>query len=299
VSGADVLAGCRDDVLSGTPPILYPVGKGLESVQVGPGLVTLLGGAPGAGKTALVVQWVVDALRATNALRGVVCNVEMSPQVLLERQLARLSGIDLSVIRHRKLGEEHGDRLAKAFATLEPLCERLCFVRPPFDLENIAVTADAFDADLLVLDYIQRIKPPGEHNDKRGSVDALMDRLRQFADAGRAIIAVAAVGRTKDSRGRSSYDANGLGLASFRESSGIEYGADSAYLLCPAKQGGDDVLLRCLKDRNGEPRDVALEFNRKTQRFAVSKFVKAPEQGPMAVARAAWAKTPPAKESNQ
>jgi replicative DNA helicase len=299
VSGADALARCRDDVLSGTPPVLYPVGKGLESVQVGPGLVTLLGGAPGAGKTALAVQWVVDALRATNTLRGVVCNVEMSPQVLLERQLARLSGIDLSVIRHRKLGEEHGDRMAKAFATLEPLCERLCFVRPPFDLANVAAAADAFGADLLLLDYLQRIKPPGDHNDKRGSVDALMDFLRQFADAGRAIIAVAAVGRTKDSRGRSSYDANGLGLASFKETGEIEYGADSAYLLCPDRGGGDGVALRCLKDRYGEPRDVALEFGRATQRFTVSKWTTAPEKGPMAVARAAWAKTPPAKESNQ
>jgi replicative DNA helicase len=192
--------------------------------------------------------------------------------------------------------------MAKAFTTLEPLAERLCFVRPPFDLANIAVTADAFEADLLLLDYLQRIKPPGDHNDKRGSVDALMDRLRQFADAGAAVIAVAAVGRTKDSRGRSSYDANGLGLASFKESGEVEYGADSAYLLCPDRSGGDGVTLRCLKDRNGEPRDVALEFGRATQRFTVSKWTTAPEKGPVAAARAvraAWAKTPPAKESNQ
>jgi replicative DNA helicase len=57
LSGADALAGWRDDVLSGTPPTLYPVGAGaLGQIQVGPGLVTLLGGAPGAGKTALAVQ---------------------------------------------------------------------------------------------------------------------------------------------------------------------------------------------------------------------------------------------------
>ncbi len=173
---ADVLAGWRDDVLSGKPPILYPVGTGeLAQLEIGPGLVWLLGGAPGAGKTAFTMQCVFDALRLTPDLRAVVCNVEMPPGVLLDRQLARLSGIDLTTIRHRRLGAEHAERIDRALATLEPLAERLAFCRPPFDLANVAATADAFDAHLLLLDYIQRIPPPGEHADKRGSVNATMD----------------------------------------------------------------------------------------------------------------------------
>lgn len=298
LSGADALATWRDDLLSGVPPVRYPVGTGaLEGIQVGPGLVTLLGGAPGAGKTALAVQWVVDALRLAPALRACVCNVEMAPRALLDRQLARLSGIDLSLIRHRRLTAEHGERLNRGIATLEPLCERLCFVRPPFDLANVAASADAFDAGLILLDYLQRIKPPGDHGDRRGLVDASMDYLRQFADAGTAILAVAAVGRTKDSRGRSSYDANGLGLASFKESGELEYGADSAYLLCPDARGGDGVTLRCLKDRNGEPRDIALCFDRRRQRFTPSESANkpAPDGGKLQATLAAlWGNTVPA-----
>ena len=39
---ADILDGWRDDVLSGTPPTLYPVGTGeLGRIEIGPGLVTL------------------------------------------------------------------------------------------------------------------------------------------------------------------------------------------------------------------------------------------------------------------
>jgi replicative DNA helicase len=61
---ADALGSWRDEVLTGTPPILYPVGVGdMARLEVGPGLVTLLGGAPGAGKTAFAMQLVVDALR--------------------------------------------------------------------------------------------------------------------------------------------------------------------------------------------------------------------------------------------
>src|SRR5262249_13606198 len=166
ICGADAVAVWRDDVLSGNPPVLYPVGTDdLSRIEIGPGTVTLLGGAPGAGKTAFTMPLGIDALRITPTLRVLVCNVEMSPAVLLDRQLARLSGVDLSLIRHRRLGAEHADRIDQAMRTLEPLAERLAFVRPPFDLANVAATADAFRADLLVLDYIQRIPPPGEHAD--------------------------------------------------------------------------------------------------------------------------------------
>jgi replicative DNA helicase len=299
LSAADALAPWREDLLAGTPPQLYPVGTGeLARLEIGPGLVSLIGGAPGTGKTALVMQGVLDALRLTPTLRVVVCNVEMSPAVLLERQLARLSGVDLSLIRHRRLGADHADRIDLGLATLDTVAERLCFVRSPFTLANVAASVDAFGAGLIVLDYLQRIAPPGEHGDKRGSVNATMDFLRQFADAGAAILAVAAVGRTKDGKGRSSYDANGLGLASFKESGELEYGADSAYLLCPDAKGGDGVRLRCLKDRNGEPRDVALRFNRRLQRFdTVSASAPKPDRAELQAALAAkWDETPAAAD---
>src|SRR5215813_9297470 len=88
VCAADALASWRDDVLSGKPPVLFPVGTGeLARLEIGPGLVALIGGAPGAGKTAFTMQLLVDALRLTPTLRAVVCNVEMPPAVLLDRQL--------------------------------------------------------------------------------------------------------------------------------------------------------------------------------------------------------------------
>jgi replicative DNA helicase len=275
---ADVLASWKDDVLSGKPPVLYPVGiEALRQIQVGPGLVTLLGGAPGAGKTAFSMQAVLDALRLTPTLRAVVCNVEMPPAVLLDRQLARLSGVDLSLIRHRKLGDEHAQRIDQALATLEPLAERLCFVRPPFDLANVAATADAFRADLLLLDYIQRIPPPGDNGDRRRAVDATMNYLRQFADAGAAVFVVAAVARSKDSKGRSSYEGEALGLASFRESSELEFGADDVFLLTPGKGAG--VTLRHLKSRNGEALDLPLLFDRRVQRFTPAGTGRGPRKG--------------------
>ena len=274
VTAADTFVAWRDTVLTGNPPILYPVADGsitLSRLEIGPGLVTLIGGAPGGGKTAFTMQIVVDALRLTESLRVVVCNVEMTPAVLLDRQLARLSGIDLDVIRHRKFTPEHSENLTLALAKLEEISDRMAFCNPPFDLRNVAATADQFGAGLIVLDYIQRIAPPGgDHGDRRGSVDACMNFIRQFADAEVAVVVVAAVSRTKDKKGRSSYDPEGLNLASFRESSELEFGADDAFMLC--RTSANNVLLRHLKARHSECRDHCLEFNGALQRFKSNEW---------------------------
>lgn len=271
-TAAAMFEGWREDVLSHSPPALWPAGEGeLARLEIGPGLVTLLGGAPAVGKTAFAMQLAVDALRLTLTLRALVCNVEMSARRLLDRQLARLSGIDLGVIRYRQLGEEHAERVCRGMDTLRSLAERIAFAGPPFNLENVAAAADAFKADLLVLDYIQRISPPGEHADKRIAVNVTMDHLRQFADAGTAVIVVSAVGRTKDSMGRSSYAREGLNLASFRESSELEFGADDAFILIPSERDAGHetakVTLKHLKARHSQPKDLLLEFDRSTQCF--------------------------------
>jgi replicative DNA helicase len=198
------------------------------------------------------------------------------------------------------LGAEHAGRIDQALATLEPLAERLAFVRPPFDLANVAATADATGAGLLLLDYIQRIPPPGQHGDRRGAVDASMSYLRQFADAGVAVVVLAAVSRGKDSKGRSSYD-EGLNLASFRESSELEFGADDAFLLLPDGDDDELVTLRHLKSRHGEARDIPLHFRRRLQRFQpVEAPAGRPDAGKLQAAlQALWERTAPAGEDGQ
>lgn len=267
-TAADAFDVWRDDLLTGTPPTFYPIGDGpLAEIEIGPGLVVLFGGAPGAGKTAFTMQAVCDALTLSPSLRCLVCNVEMPPSVLLDRTLARLAGVELNAIRYRRLDASHGSRIDAGLAAMEGFADRLAFVKPPFTLENVAAAADAFDAGLILLDYAQRIQPPGEHGDRRNSVNALMDYLRQFADAGTAVLVVAAVGRTKDAKGRSSYDADGLNLASFRESSELEFGADSAYILAPDPKDAGTVTLRCLKNRHGSTDDLLLNFDGAHQAF--------------------------------
>jgi replicative DNA helicase len=299
LSAADAFDEWCDSVLSGEGPTLYALGdEAFEGIEIGPGRVALLGGAPGTGKTALAMQWTLDALETMPDLRALVCNVEMSVDALLDRQLARLSGIELTLIRHRRLSAGHGAAVERGLATLERLGERLAFVRPPYNLENVAQCADAFDAGLIVLDYIQRVGAPGTHSDRRGAVDASMSYLRQFADAGVAVLVVAALARGKDRAGRSTYDGDAVSLASFRETSELEYGCDDGFILtCDGEREvgvpPSRVLLRHLKSRHGETRDIALDFDRPRQRFTAAETCGGFVQGGRlrAALRDAWDRT--------
>jgi replicative DNA helicase len=103
-------------VLTGTGPVLYR--HAFPYPEIGPGLVTLVGGAPGGGKTALTTLMGIEMLRFQPELRVLMANCEMSPEALMNRQLSRLSGIDAEVVRHRRFGPEHEERLPAGLATL-------------------------------------------------------------------------------------------------------------------------------------------------------------------------------------
>jgi replicative DNA helicase len=273
ISGADLFTSWRDGIESGPPPLTWSVGPAFDHVEIGPGRIILVGGAPGAGKTALIMQWVFDALARKPELRVVVANVEMSPPRLLDRQLSRLSGVPLTSIRKRRFEPDDPAKLAKGFERVHRVLDRIAFVEGPNDLDRVAAAADDVAADLIVLDYVQRIRPPGRHPSMRDQINALMDALRQMANAGVGIIAAAALTRSRDGKGRSSYDGKHLSLASFRESSELEYGADDAFLLYPMEPDADPnapvrlVTLSHQKSRDGETRDATLKFHRRFQVF--------------------------------
>jgi replicative DNA helicase len=260
-------------------PEIWPLGGGFGKVEIGPGLVLALGGAPASGKTGLALQWITDALRARDDLLAVVLNVEMSPASLLERTLARVSGVSLSRIRKRELDEQEAERLEDGFATIATFADRLAFVDSRFTMSNLAATLDAFapgSPTLVLADYVQRIAPPDRGKggeDGRAAINATMSLLREFAMAGCGVIVCSSVSRSKDRQGRSTYAGEHLGLASFRESGEVEFGGDSAYLLVrDERRRGDpsDRLLRCVKNRHGREAELPLDFDGSLQRFTVA-----------------------------
>ena len=269
VSLADLLAGYRDELNEPAPPS-YFLGNSFRHLRFGPGNVTVLGGRPGAGKSALASQWIADILASDDDARVIVCNVEMSPDTLRDRLLARLSGVPYGLIREHAVAE-FDDRVERGVATLATFADRLHFLRPLYDMGHVAAAADRVGANVVVLDYIQRIGVPAEKRreatETRARVNVVMDEMRRHADKGRAVLGLSALSRGRNSRGQSQYGVD-ADLASFKESGEIDYGVNDALILIPHPDDESVKLLRHVKSRDGEMNDVWLRFDGPRMSFA-------------------------------
>ena len=125
VSGADLFATWNKSIFDPTLPPTWKIGAAFDHVEIAPGRIVLIGGAPGAGKTALITQWTFDGLDLNPKLRAVVANVEMSPSRLLDRQLARLSGVPLTTIRRRQVVPDDVEKIDKAMTQISQVVPRL------------------------------------------------------------------------------------------------------------------------------------------------------------------------------
>jgi replicative DNA helicase len=144
-----------------------------------------------------------------------------------------------------------------------PIADRLAFLSGPYSIESVADAASRFQPNIIAADYIQRFTVGDGSKEPRQQLERAATILRCFCDAGAAVLVASAVARQKSQKG-STY--SGLNLASFRGSSELEYGCDSAYLFAPSE--GDIVTLQCEKNRYAEPADIVTRFDRKIQSFA-------------------------------
>jgi replicative DNA helicase len=279
IAGADAFDAWLADIKSGKPPPAWSAGDPIfENIEAGPGRIILVAGPPGTGKTALLGQWTMGMLASNPELRILVANVEMSPHALLTRQLSRLSGIPLTAIWRHQVHPCDAGHLDGAAKVIRSIIDRLAFATDPHRLDAIAKAGADFGADLLSLDYLQRIAPSGKASGIRERINLLMTELRRLADKGNiGILATAAVSRSRDSKGKATYDGKHLSIASLRESSELEFGCDDCLILHPTDDAPNtpvrSMLLRHEKSRYGEPKDVALQFHRRFQRFAVDPWL--------------------------
>lgn len=235
-----------------------PPGSRLSQFKIGAEQVILVGAPPATGKTAFAGQVHLDAMRANEDIRVLVANVEMSAGSLLDRHVARLSGVGYGYVQERNYDESAKPRLMAAIELLRDLMPRLEFLRPPFTIEHLCERAVNFGADLVVVDYAQRFDHEKRSSDQRTQANRVMEACRRLADDGRGVLVISAVNRAGYAK-----DAT---IAAFRESSELEYGADSAWLLI---REGDSaaVTLRAVKNRHGRIGDVQVLFDGDRQQF--------------------------------
>lgn len=270
----EVLDATCVNLYRGDPPVEYAVAnEPWGSFAFRPGEVIALAAPPGTGKTAWIMQTAVDALRLNPEVRCLIANVEMTPQVLIERQLSRLSGVPLADITRRRelIGRQH--LLEPARVTLDSISERMFFMTSPYGIERIIDAVAEIRCEVVVVDYLQRVQCCEGVADARNRINLLMQEIRELASGGVCVVVISAVARTPSKKG-GGYNAKEIGLGSFRESSEIEYGCDDAYVM--ALEGPDDpgghagrrvIHFRHVKSRNHTQKDLRFEFDGVVQRF--------------------------------
>ena len=262
--------------LDGPPQARWRAPAPFQPLDIRPGRIVMIGAPPAAGKTTLTMQLAAGLIDLTPGLKAVVGNVEMTPEDLYAKLLARLANVDVGLIQDRAYTAGQRGRLAAARDANRGTLERLAFLAPPFTVANLHAAMSEFGARLAVIDYAQRFAA-GAAEERQG-IDLLMGQVRGLAMCGAAVVIVSSVARQKSPGGSSGYA--GLTMASFRGSSELEFGADSAYILDAA--AGGVATLRCCKNRFGRPADIHLRFDGPTQSFTAGDPLDAFDAAPPA-----------------
>ena len=280
MTGADALAGVIDRYRRGIGPELWRTGyPKWNPFEIGPGLVSIIAAPPKAGKTALSMGVIADTLTANPGLNAYVCNCEVSPSALMMRLLSRYSGIAADDIRFGRRGPGDDARLENGLRRMGAFASRMVFYTGPFTLADIRDTFGRADAGagLLCIDYLQRLRIDSTGgDDRRIELENVMSGLRGLADAGLGIIGISAVSRQKGPGGS---DYAGIGLASLRGSSELEYGADSIWLM---HTGGPDaaegegtpkpegmMIFECAANRHADTASIPLVFDKRHMTFHI------------------------------
>lgn len=258
-NGADVFDQVALDLFKGKADKLFNCGEAFPNLEVGPGLLTVIGAPPGRGKTAMAMQVLYDAVTNEDGLQAVVASLEVTTKTLIQRRIAMLIGVDFDAVRFNTLTTFQRKQVAQLSDFKETL-QQIGFLKRERsglgDLESLL--AERSKPGLLLMDYVQLFGSEDANAQDRGA--QTMKTARQFCDAGWAVIAVSAVNRM-------SYQKSEIG--SFRDTSAIEYSGTSAYMLDEAEEYPSDehkppirpMKLRCVKNRNGQPKSIDVMFN--------------------------------------
>ena len=256
-----------------------------------PGLF-IVGAAPSTGKTTLLKQIADKVVELNKDAACLFVSLEQSKEELRIKTLSRLSGVENRDIMRGRLNPGDPDnawaKVRTAKATFATYADRMVILEGDRNttpdrirLASIQLRQKTQAARLLIIvDYLQIVPVEGRFTDTRQKVDFVVSELRRVArDLQAVILVVSAIGRA-------SYDGVKGAMEAFKESGGIEFGADVGAVMVEDKdkensdRNGEDrflwtnrkykkIFFDIVKNRNGERSRIELKFYP-----AVSAFVE-------------------------
>lgn len=260
------------------------------------GSLFVLGAAPSVGKTTLAKQLFDQVAELNEDVACLFVSLEQSKEELRVKTLSRLSGVENRDILRGRL-----DTTAQGWKRMGEAKEELAkFADKTFIVEGDGSTTPErirllglqlrmkTEASrlLIVVDYLQIVPTEKDYSDIRRQVDMVVSEFRRIArDLPASIVVISSIGRASYKEGTGALDA-------FKESGGIEFGADVGGVMIPDKNKGKGeatvlgasrqwkrVHLDIVKNRNGERARIALNFFPAVSYFAEAGQESLPEGG--------------------
>lgn len=261
--------GAQEDYDRTEPEVYVPSGLSqLDDLILGAvaGEVILVAGAPGQGKTALAVQWAMNA--AANAIPSAILSMEMGRRALRNRLISGMTGISMRVLRTREFANPKQRKLAKDTAGILASLPLYVDDRSGLDAEKAYRTIMNWKEQGMgfgIVDYLQLMSGANE------------SRVTQVGDAIRAVKSAAKAAdlpiMVLSSLNRSSANADNRTpkLSDLRDSGDIEYVGDTILMFhYPNDDLYEDVRLcdvHVMKQRNGPTGVASFQFNKPATRF--------------------------------
>lgn len=235
------------------PPI--PMGMGELDTLCGlaQGSLTIVGAAPGAGKTVFALNVALNL--AEHGRRVWFVSIEMKAKHLVLRTQSVFSGIDGVRVFRNDLSEDERDRLAAMHKDIHDVCSRIQVDnRGEMDTQRFMAAADrkvkSEKVDLIVVDYIQLITADPKLKSEYERVTAVSQCLRRTARVLNVpILGLSQLRRREGAAAATMHDLKSTGQ--------MEADAGLIILLNPTEGGlSADVV----KNRNGMCRSVILPY---------------------------------------
>ena len=238
------------------------------------GDVVLIGGAPGLGKTSLALTIELGCLLAHPEFQVTHVAVEMSESALRTRCMSNLSRLTEGVLRRPwdELSPMQVEAKTRAKEIGRDALKRMAIELPPVTPRTIRDCVRRNRPDLLVIDYLQIVGTDEPTASRREAVDAVMRTIREIASR-EGLIALVLSEAAKPPKG------GDLDMwSAFKESSGLIYAADLAYVGKDLSKKEDDapalgirtgarIDWECHKARHGQRVDIQTWFDGSIARF--------------------------------
>lgn len=232
------------------------------------GDVTIIAARPGVGKSAFSLQIIRKFGR--DGVKTGYFNLEMAKKQIYERAVASSSGIDLNRIRlgtnflnnEKSMFDEGNARIAKE--------HNVYVISGMQTINNIRQIQKKYGFELIVIDYLQLIKPDGKRNGNRiAEVGDISRGIKAIAsDFNIPVIALSQLNRVSEQN-----KDREPSMSELRESGDLEQDASTIIMLWNSnRDDSSEKMIKVEKSRNGTNDRVKLYFDGKHMTFSVNDY---------------------------